>query len=259
MKTKRGQIAIFVIIMIIIIVLVIGFIFLKNKSIKEASPDNINKVPLFIENCIESTAKDSLFHIGERGGYFTVPNLSTKEGIPYYFYKDKDYSLSKEDIEKEISLYMDNFIYFCLRDYSQFNDLEVTTNDFKTKTIIKKNKILFEIDYPVSIKKGEKSINFNHFEYSLDIRLGFIIDIIDSIMSEQINNPMGVCLTCLYEVAQKNDIYVHMFDSSDDGAIILVIRDPYSNLYNENYMFYFANKLDSLNRPEIINEVENEV
>lgn len=83
---KRAQVTIFIILAILIVGAVVGMFMFKDKLISEPQyPSDIMEIKNFVEDCLETTAENSLIRIGERGGYFLIfdePSIEAR--IPYY-------------------------------------------------------------------------------------------------------------------------------------------------------------------------------
>ena len=42
---------------------------------------------------------------------------------------------SKEELEEQISLYVDNLLFFCINDFGDFPDFEITPQDIRLPTL----------------------------------------------------------------------------------------------------------------------------
>src|SRR3989338_10270654 len=135
---KRGQMTYFILIGVIIFIAA-GFIFyVNNQKTEETEIGKINNdlsgttpIRLFIENCLENTAKHGLIYIGRRGGYYQLrkPYIKNKNfDAPFYLYGFIDYSPSLEDIEKEISEYINNNLPICINNFEEFKKLGFDIN-----------------------------------------------------------------------------------------------------------------------------------
>ena len=68
---KRGQVTIFIIIAILIVaVVVIFFMFRDNLGIGSSLPSYAENVYTFTQSCIEDSAKEVIYDVGQGGGYY---------------------------------------------------------------------------------------------------------------------------------------------------------------------------------------------
>lgn len=241
--SKKSQATVLIILAIVIVVsiaLTYFSFYNKNSSIK-SSDSSADKIYSFTESCLRETAIESLFYIGRTGGYTILPIESQDNEVAYYLYNNQNLMPKKEKIETEISSYVDTMFYFCLNDYSNFKDYNITFNEIKTKTSIESNKVVFNINFPISIKKGSHSYDYNNFFVELPIRLGIIYSSASQLMDKQMQNKEAICISCIHEIAENNSLDIQMSESSNN-SIIFIIRDPNSKLENKDYEFYFVNK-----------------
>ena len=238
---KKSQISPFVIIAIIILAVIIVYFGLKPDDSNKISPE-IFPLFNFVENCVQKTTGDAIYNIGETGGYFFAPDLSI-DGIAYYFYEKEDYMPSKEKIEDELNKYVNNMLFFCTKNFEDFKDYEVKQEKIETKTIIEDEKVVFNIDYQLSVKKGGDSYLIEEFELEVPVRLGVIYKVVSEIMKEQMEEKEAVCISCIGELAEENDLFVDLRDYENDTIIFYVI-DRNSEINEEVYVFNFANRYE---------------
>ena len=242
MINKRGQVTIFIIIAILIIASVLIFFMFKGQIKQSLYSPEVESVYLFVDNCIEKVGSEVIYEIGENGGYFFPPNFSTESGIPYYYSNGKSYMPLKEEIEKEISFFVSEKLFFCTKNFIDFPNFEITQKEIKTKIIIKKDKIDLDINYPISITRGESTSIIEDFGNEIPVRLGIVYDSIEKIIKEQLNHE-SICLSCILDVSLENDLYVDMMDY-DEETVIFIFRDENSIINNKTYEFVFANKYE---------------
>jgi len=236
---KKGQITIFIIIALVLVGIVGLYFSLRGEFKTEKVSSEVEEIYIFVHGCIEETGVDAIYEVSQKGGYFLSPDLSTEEGIPYYYVEKKYNGPSKEKIALEISHYMNTMLFFCTKNFEDFPEFVISQEDISTTTKIENEKVIFNVDYPLRISKGE-SINtlknFNNIE--TPIRLGLVYDSIGKMFKDQ---EQGLCLSCVLDVALQNDLYVDMSDY-DEETIIFTIRDINSNIEEKEFSFNFANK-----------------
>ncbi len=240
-KYKSGQVTLFIILAILIIGTVIVFFIVKSRSgQQERISPTVMPIHNYVDNCIKETAIESLNHIGQTGGYFIKPNLSTQNNIAYYFYNGNNYMPTKEIVEKELSLYMNNMLFFCIKGFTNFPDFNVSQKEINTQAKIQDNKVVFSIVYPISASKNGNTYSFEKFSTEVPIRLDIIYKVLGEIMQTQMQKKADICITCLDKYASENDLYIDMYNY-DKNTVIFTIRDENSKLNSESYKFSFAN------------------
>ncbi len=256
MVNKRGQITIFIIIGIIIVASFIFFSFQTDLTMDSGFREDVSKIPAdiipiknYVDNCIKSVGEDALVFIGKQGGYFELPKYSTKDyytKTAYYFYVNKYKVPSKSKIEQEISKYMNDGLFFCVRNFVDFKEsgFDIKQGRINTKTTIKENGVLFEVDFPLNIKKEESEIKIDKFINSIDnIRLNTIYNAAESITDNQMRDFSSICLSCLIDLGIENDLYIDMNRLGND-TVLFTITDFNSVINNEPYKFNFAHKYE---------------
>jgi len=239
---KRGQISIFVIFAIIIIAMLIIYFSVKDNLVnKKIINPEIEQIYNYVDNCLEKTAEDSIYIIGQNGGYFNYAEKSNEVGIPYYLYDEENLMPSKERVEKEIEEYVNEMIFFCTKNFADFPDYEIRAGKIKSKIDIKEDEAFFNLNYPLSIKKGENNFVIDNFNKKVNSRLGVIYKTAEAIMEEQILDKKNICINCIGDIAYDNNVVVSMNDY-DERTIIFSVRDNEIGLKGEEYVYYFANR-----------------
>lgn len=242
-KYKNAQVSVFIILALIIIS-VIGIYFILNSNLKNEKEEinpQIQPIYSYVDNCIKKTAEDAVSYVGYTGGYFENPELSTQSHIAYYFDKGENYMPSKEKIEQELGVYMANMLFFCVKDFMDFPDFDIKQGNIKTTAKIEDNKVLFNIEYPLSISKEDKTYYITKFEKEIQVRLNTVYSVIINIIDDHMKNGRDVCISCINNWADENDLYVEMHDYEKDVVIFTVI-DRNSKINDDDFRFNFANR-----------------
>ncbi|MEK6872675.1 MAG: hypothetical protein AABW90_01520 [Nanoarchaeota archaeon] len=243
--SNKAQITIFIILAIIIIISLILFFSVKSVSKEEKVSPQIASVYSFVDNCIEKTGEDAIYNIGQTGGYFLYSNKSTESGIAYYFDKNKKLIISKEEVENQLSLYINEMLFFCTKNFVGFPDFEVSQGEIKTKTKIVKDKVILTVNYPLTISKNDKSYFIKNFEKQIPSRLDTIYKVASGITEEQMLDFENICINCVSDLAFENKVFVSMNDDIyDKNTIIFTIIDDQYKINGQDYRFYFANRYD---------------
>lgn len=254
MKNKQGQATIFFMLATLVVFGAGIMMYLENKSTKEITRDLITEVSAlstasvrdFVEECMHKVGEEALFHVGQRGGYNTLPERSTdNEFFRTAYYVDKDTVLvpKQEIIEQEISTYIDENLPFCFDNFSAFaGQGEVLYNDPKTATMLAENEVAFTTLMPLTVVKEDTVQSLEKFSTQKDeFRMKTIYDAANDIARQQLGRPTTICLSCLTKIAEKHDVHVDMQRLSPT-TVVFIITDTHSQIKGEHYTFMFAHE-----------------
>ena len=235
---KKGQITIFIIIAIVIVSVTILF-FMLNKTEIESMSVNVQNIHSYTENCIIDSAEKVFEKVGDTGGYYNVPENSIEGKIPYYFIENSNTMPSLEILEREISKYMEREIFFCTKNFIDFPEEEITTEDIEVKTTIDPEQIIFDVEYPLTISDEESVIKIEDFEnIKINYRYGVIINSIRNLIDASITSE-DVCITCAMEILEEEDLYMDI-NAYDEETTIIIIRDENLRTYDLPFEIKFA-------------------
>lgn len=250
-KSKNAQVTIFIIIAVILVSAVVIYFIASGISIKNLFSPKDEIIYSFVQECIKSTGGEIIYSIGERGGYYIPPEFSTDTGVPIYYENNKIYIPSKEQVGQEISKGLNEEMQFCIKDFKEFKDYSIKQGEIKTEARIIDNKIILNVNYPLTITKGEKTTYLEEFKgIEIPARLGIVYDAVNEITQNQLTNKKyktdgktreGFCMSCISKIASENDLYVNMI-TYDENTTLFVVRDDNSKINNAYFEYYFANK-----------------
>jgi len=240
--TVKAQITIFIILAIVIIVaLVTLFFFLQNQNNQDTTLKEFQPVYDYVEECAMHTAYDGLVYIANTGGYFVRQDSSNDDGVAYFYLNNQNHVPTKQQLAKELSLYMNNLLPFCTAGFSPFGEYTIQEDEIVTQTTVLTDKIIFKINYPLTIQKGNTTTQIKNFQIEIPVRLATIQEVADQITNDIIQRP--VCITCIQQIADENQVYVNMMQN--DTEFLITITDPYSQVYEQNYSFSFAGRYNN--------------
>jgi len=246
-RGKRSQTTIFIIIGVILIVAILLFVILKKpvEPGKKTVHPNIQPVYSYVENCVKEVGERAILYIGTTGGYYNTVELSNDQGVAFYYYEKINHMPSKQKIASEISLFVDDNLKNCINNFEIFQEFNIRQEgEIKTSSIIENNKVVFNLNYPLSISKGPRTYDIEDFnDIEVFIRLGVIYNTISEYMQMQINE--SICMNCLNVLGTQNDLYIEL-EESENNEVLFLISDPKSVINGKNYEFYFANKYEVL-------------
>jgi len=204
---KKAQVTAFIIIGLIVLISVILFIYFKSVLLTSPEPitDEIKPINLYIEECIQDSAKSAITLIGAQGGFIKIPyNIDYNQAkyinpdkigivkLPYWYYKGNRHSPSVFSVERDISLYITESVKNCIDDFSdfkpQFNITEL--KEMKISTFLNKNDVTIVMDYPISIKyKGDSSsTKIERFSTVIDVRLRTLIEHSNKLLDQELTD-----------------------------------------------------------------------
>ena len=243
MKNKNAQLTIFIIISILIVAVVVLFFSLRGTLQKEkpVSPE-IAPIKNFVQTCLDDSLEDVVFKVGENGGYYFPPKVSTPVlEVPYYIKDNKNLMPPKENIENEISRGIARELIFCLEDFSLFPEYEITKGKMNSpEVVIESERVFVEVNYPLTIQKGGSKSKIEDFSSEVPVRLGIVYDAVAEFINGEIENE-EYCASCLLESLIKNDLYVNSFDY-DENIKIFILRDFNSKINKKEFILNFANE-----------------
>jgi len=249
-KIKHGQVTIFIVISIIIVIIIIAFFIFGSFGFSLRNlinSDEANQVQDYITSCIKETGKNAIIYNGIHGGYYIL-NYTTPGGTPYYYdYNSSQYLIpTKQELEKQLGLFMNVYLNSC--DLTQFHDIEISMGEINTRAKIQDNKVIFNVNYPITITKGNRTSYLKNFnDISIPVRLGVINYAISDYFNQSYVHPNGICMTCLYNIGKKNSLYFELYDY-DNETVLFLVRDKKVPVGNyTSYQFDFAAKYPRVN------------
>lgn len=235
---KRGQVTIFIIVGILFVVGIIIVTLLIKGSNNNSQSMEANRVQDIVLECYNEVYSDLIYRVGIYGGYYSKPNYFTSYGVPVY--RDGDFLSypTKEEIERQIEIGLNEEIEECVDGFSDISDLEIKTDGPDFQASVEEDGIYLESNYPLIIKKGEKSESIEDFgEMVISLRLGVMYNIAAKISESE--DPNLICITCIAKMAEENGVSIDAVDIDDD-TILFIITDE--GLNDEVFEFSFAMK-----------------
>lgn len=233
---KRGQVTIFVIIGIVI-ALVGGGIYFLTRGESSASDVESADVHSFVESCLEKTSEEGILLVAKNGGYYYPGLVDSIDNVPIYFNQGKFNIPEKENIENELSLYIEFNLFSCFDNFTIFPNKEISIGEIEVDTKINFEDVSFELFLPVSIIKGDSVSTINSFTYTSESRFG---EFFEYVMEFEKNDTIydGLCLNCINDIIKDKEIYLSINDSIN--GTIFNLEDKSSE--HINLIYRFANK-----------------
>ena len=161
--------------------------------------------------------------------------------FPYYYYNEKNIMPSLEKIEREISEYTAERLYFCANSFLDFPEYNVIQGEINIDTQIRENEIIMDVEYPLTIEKEDSKSRLKDWKnIKIPNRLKVMYLASANIIQDQLGRE-GICITCILDVSLQNDLIIDFIDYGEDTKIFY-IKDEKIGLDGEPYEFIFANK-----------------
>ena len=250
---KRGQVTVFIIIGILVFLIVSGILIARSFLVTEELKGEGEQAQLlgatvqsYIQSCLKETAEDALIFVGQQGGYYQLPSLHESDLLqPFYWYENQSYLPKKEEIEQQLSLYVDNELFFCLRNFVVFENqgYEIQEKEVQTTTKLGKEETVFTMSFPVEITQGKASRTIATFSVEIPSRLETIYNAIEKLIEEGQQNPTAVCISCIARMISENELKVETIPFDDKVAFtvidekILIDSQPYEFRFVHKYQF----------------------
>ena len=99
----------------------------------------------------------------------------------------------------------------------------------KTSAKILDEKIILNVNYPLTIIREEEKSRIANFESEIPVRLGRIYNASSFIVNEHLKRE--ICMSCLLELQERENLSIMSQDSSEESNTIIY------NLFDETYLF----------------------
>ena len=248
---KKGQTTIFIILTIVIVIIIALFFFLKDTTedrgrdyfIEQGLQPSINNVQNFIVDCLETNAKDAVVKIGIQGGYFNKPsNFFDMQWafIPYYYDQGTFLQPTQQQIETELSNYVDSNMERCLSKI-EFQNLELKYQASSTKATIQPSFVRFTSKLPTIIEHEGNTVTFDLDQHPVAINssLKEIIEVATFITNSHKENPDLMCINCITELAKERKLYVDFIAFEEDTTLVMILEN---RTMEHPYIFEFLNR-----------------
>lgn len=285
MQSRRGQATVFIILGILIVVAgyaIYSTIPASPGPTREMSAiarqstatGEAYNVKSFIQTCVDITTKEAVDAFGMYGGEekpsLLKPVLITGDyTIPYYAFKGTGILPANTAIAQDIlASYVNKHLTECLLNFYDFTSVTVRGsridnapeefdlslleptpaegNRIKTESRIGQENVIFTVDYPVVVEKGDQKIYLTEIYTSrVDARIGPMLDISRRIVDLHMDDPELVDWPTIYDTnhaGQFNMTYILAEDTANavTGAVIYQIIDRRPRSGQEQYTLRFA-------------------
>jgi len=263
---KRAQLTIFIVIAVIVIALAliawqfwprIRDAFMSEEQARAFLSTQVRPLKDSISFCIKETAKEILEEQGRHAGYYEgwhdlyYVEFANQSRVIVMYKDENKVRVNKlpslEEIKKEFSkaLEADGYekIDRCLENFAKFKrKMQVIPGERKIDLEIEEDKVIVDVDWPITIKKGRASLSFNQENITLFIPLGKIWRVANDIVNFEVKQINFIDIQDSYNrnyASLKEGILIDAIAYPTNEQIIFMLRtDP--NYYEEEYNFYFV-------------------
>lgn len=241
---KKGQITVFIVIGLVIILGTVLFLFYKAYIVRDRIafiPDSVTPTQQYVQSCLDEVGKEAILFVAAHGGYYDLPDLADIElALPYYFYEEQNSMPSKQEIEEQLALYMDNELFFCLKNFVPLKGVSIEQGEIQTTATIKEDKVLFDVLFPLIIIQEDATTTLSYFSTTVSTKLNAIYDLISAFMTIQEQDTSSICISCLVKLETENNIRTEMY-SIKEGVVQFSIIDEEILINDEPVTFTFLN------------------
>jgi len=219
---KRGQATVFIIIGIVILIVIGGIVavrqgyfenMLEKVGLSKSAPLELKPLQQFMSGCISDVGRNAVNLAALQGGYIKLPsdNIpitpftplgSSLEIIPgsdlrsAVWFRERGNGIqelnipSKDEIENQISNFINENINFCISNLTSFVDqgYDISINDNpKTVTVFNNNRVSFSVNIPMKINKDGTEFSLETFSSSIDSSFGKTFDLAKKIFDAENN------------------------------------------------------------------------
>ncbi|MBL7147894.1 MAG: hypothetical protein ISS82_03650 [Nanoarchaeota archaeon] len=251
-RDKKSQVTMFIILGIVILAVIFSvFYFLGDRILKQSEKDvvftesSLEPLKDYVEDCIKKYGDEGLDLVGKQGGdiepefylTYTFLNEDYSSKINYLCYTESfepcanRRPLLARHVENELKNYIMNGLNTCV-------DLELIRNEgYKIEegereldVSIGTYNVIVNLDYPITITKGDTTIKEERFVKTFNVPLGKLIDVTKDIVDFEIINGEFYNIPYMLE-NPRVEIEKHR---PGDSKVYRV------NIFQDDYFFQFA-------------------
>ena len=252
MFNKKTQVTMFIILGIVLLAVIFSvFYFLGDKIMKQSDVEivftesSLEPLKDYVENCIEKYGNEALELIGKQGGniipefYITYTFLGedSSNNIAYLCYTESfepcanRRPLLARYVENELKTYILNGLEECIDlDLIRNEGYDVEEGSKEVDVTIGTNNVIVTLDYPLTITKGDTTINEERFGKTFNVPLGKLIDVTKDIIDFEIINGDFYIIPYMNE-NPRVEIQRHKPGNSRIYRV---------NIFQDDYFFQFA-------------------
>ncbi|MEA3515026.1 MAG: hypothetical protein U9R34_06105 [Nanoarchaeota archaeon] len=235
---RKGQISTFIILgLVILMVFCFTFYFAYKFHFYYENIEDFDNVKNFLDSCISDNIEKEIRLLALKGFDANPHYIADIKNANITLLKKSSLNLvpSIESIEKQLEDSLKNRYSKCISDsYNQFRGIKIEDKNSVFKISINDNDILAEAKLSTKISKGGGSTKYKQFISHKDIRLGYIVSLINASIYQMIEK--GYDIEKLELIREDLEVNITRYNS---GNIFRVI-DPNSNLNGKPLQIIYA-------------------
>ncbi len=203
---KRGQLTIFIIIGIAILLLIAIIFYFQREEVKlrpeRPLEQKLGPVESYIQSCVDELGEEAVLTMGQFGGYVYPPReleaypaahvVEDRLGflkVPMWYYDDKTYMPSIEEMEFQMQRFLNNSIEECLEDFNPLReeyDFQRLGKPEFTVTIAEQD-VVIETSYPLEVlpKARQESYEIDRFSTIIPVKLKRVYSLAKAIFEKE--------------------------------------------------------------------------
>jgi hypothetical protein len=249
---KRGQLTIIVIVAIVMVVGIGGF-FVVNSAMKEeaskafyeneAVSREVGSVREVVEGCVKDLTLESIYLIGDQGGYYLEAEKSSlinNLSVPYYYYEGELFLPSLEGIEMQGARFILDNLEECIVAGSSVS-FDVEVSGLVDMSIVS-SKISYDFLGEVVLTSSEgysMKIELEDYSTSYDVSLYEMYEVASYLTEGHNEDSELYCASCLVEMLESRDLFLDYIDTNEN-ELSVVITDKTTDF--GDYYFVYLNK-----------------
>jgi hypothetical protein len=232
---KKGQITLFMIIGILMLLFVGIYAYLNfNGSSQGLNTNlaNMQQAKAHFDSCVIETTASGLKELGEKGGYYDIPEAIKKNETSLWYLNQINVQPSLYQLKEKTEKYVDSNLEDCIDfDGLKKQGFDVSTNSPKTEIIFGVDRTTIIVNYTVELKKQGVYQKYDEFRQDLDVRFRKMFELSSQIINKELEPSFN--FSDPLNGVNKFDFDIS-FKSLDNETIIYSIVDK-TRMENAEY------------------------
>lgn len=152
-------------------------------------------------------------------------------------------------MSRSLENYVEEQLFFCLRNFIDFEEVNINIEMTELRSTIEiyDNLIVSKIDIDLNIETNNQLFSISSIVISIESSIfQRINNSISNLIQAQLESQNTICLSCVEDIAKKEDIFVSIYKIEDfEYIFIFEILDSQIGTKNENVVFKFIYKYNN--------------
>ncbi len=239
--SKRGQIVIFLIMGVIIVGAAGLTFYLVKDSTDKSTKDQIEQtqdisllggsVVEYVNSCLKQVGIEGGVFISEHGGYYELPlNRDQDIAAPYYMNQSVKSIITKDELERQLALYVEDQLFFCLKNFASFPALNIQQENTQAMVHVSSDTINIEVTLPLTIEQDVFVKSYSSFATKIPSSLGTLHDASTTFIDAEEQDSL--CISCITTLATDHGFRA-VVSPVENNVILFSLIDEQSGLeYN---------------------------